>query len=535
MALSATGTDLKWYSDANLQTMVGSGSPLNVNVPAGSTVVRYVTQTVNGCESGPATVTASATTVPGAPSAQNADRCDTGNVALTASGANLKWYSDANLQIQVGTGSPLNVNVTAGSSVIRYVTQTVNGCESAPATATATAKTVPGAPSAQNADRCDSGNVALTATGTDLKWYSDATLQTQVGTGSPLNVNVTAGATVTRYVTQTVNGCESASTTVTATAKNGSRRSQRPERRPLRHRQCGPDRDRHGLEVVFGCQPAEPGWNRFALERERDCRHDRHPLRDPDSKRLRKRPNDRDRAAKTVPGAPSAQNAERCDTGNIALTATGTDLKWYSDATLQTQVGTGSPLNVNVTAGTTVTRYVTQTVNGCESPSTTVTAKANSIPGLPAVSPATRCGSGPVTLGATPGANGTVINWYAASVGGAPFTTGTSYTTPSLNDDATYYVSTYNPTTTCESARVPVIATVTPATTGPASLGLYNSCAAASDEAVFSAAGIGGENVTYVWSLDIDGNGTRDFANLAGLAGVNIVNTAGNNGRLPPF
>ena len=179
-------------------------------VPAGTSVIRYVTQTVDGCQSPATMVTATAKTVPGAPSAQDNGRCDGGIVALSATGTDLKWYSDANLQTMVGSGSPLNVNVPAGSSVVRYVTQTVNGCESGPATVTASATTVPGAPSAQNADRCDTGNVALTASGANLKWYSDANLQIQVGTGSPLNVNVTAGSSVIRYVTQTVNGCESA-------------------------------------------------------------------------------------------------------------------------------------------------------------------------------------------------------------------------------------------------------------------------------------------------------------------------------------
>ena len=42
---------------------------------------------------------------------------------------------------------------------------------------------------------------------------------------------------------------------------------------------------------------------------------------------------------KSTPANPAADNNERCGTGDVALNATGTDLKWYSDANLQIQVG----------------------------------------------------------------------------------------------------------------------------------------------------------------------------------------------------
>ncbi len=54
--------------------------------------------------------------------------------------------------------------------------------------------------------------------------------------------------------------------------------------------------------------------------------------------------------------------------------------------------------------------------------------------------PAARCGTGSVTLGAT-GSTGSVLQWYAASTGGYPLGTGTSFATPSIAATTTYYVA----------------------------------------------------------------------------------------------
>ncbi|MBD0257492.1 MAG: SprB repeat-containing protein, partial [Cytophagales bacterium] len=80
--------------------------------------------------------------------------------------------------------------------------------------------------------------------------------------------------------------------------------------------------------------------------------------------------------APVQPAAPVAGNpAPLCVGGNAPLlTATGSGLRWYSNAALTQQVGTGSPFSpsVNTAAAGTVTYYVTQTVNGCQSPAASV-------------------------------------------------------------------------------------------------------------------------------------------------------------------
>ncbi len=71
-----------------------------------------------------------------------------------------------------------------------------------------------------------------------------------------------------------------------------------------------------------------------------------------------------------IPGAPAATNKEYCTNQIAYLEATsGTNIKWYSGGTL---VSTANPFSTGQTAAGTYNYTVTQTVNGCESPATSV-------------------------------------------------------------------------------------------------------------------------------------------------------------------
>lgn len=59
-------------------------------------------------------------------------------------------------------------------------------------------------------------------------------------------------------------------------------------------------------------------------------------------------------------------------------------------------------------------------------------------PSIVSTTPASRCGTGTVTLGAS--ASSGTINWYNVATGGSSLGTGTSFTTPSISTTTTYYV-----------------------------------------------------------------------------------------------
>ncbi len=59
-------------------------------------------------------------------------------------------------------------------------------------------------------------------------------------------------------------------------------------------------------------------------------------------------------------------------------------------------------------------------------------------PQIITTSPASRCGTGAMTIGATP-STGTTVQWYTTPTGGTPIATGNTYNTPVLNGTTTYY------------------------------------------------------------------------------------------------
>src|SRR5690606_26085492 len=93
-----------------------------------------------------------------------------------------------------------------------YVSQTVNGCESARTPVTVTITPIPSAPTASNQSFCGSATVAdLVPSGAGIQWYSASTGGSALSNGTSL----TNGTTY--YVSQTVSGCESPRTAVTVT------------------------------------------------------------------------------------------------------------------------------------------------------------------------------------------------------------------------------------------------------------------------------------------------------------------------------
>ncbi len=78
----------------------------------------------------------------------------------------------------------------------------------------------------------------------------------------------------------------------------------------------------------------------------------------------------------------------------------------------------------------------------------------------PSATGVARCDPGPVTLTASGASAGETYRWYATATSLTPLFTGNPYTTASLSVNTTFYVTAFNPTTYCESARSPVSADI---------------------------------------------------------------------------
>ncbi|WP_116788745.1 fibronectin type III domain-containing protein [Flavobacterium psychrotrophum] len=194
--LVATGTALKWYNDDN-----GNPLPSNTLLVTGT---YFVTQTLNGCESNKAQAYVTITTTQ-IPNASDLLLCGSATVAnLVATGTNIKWYN-------VFTGGTALAPTAAVTTGTYFVSQTVNGCESARNAVSITVNAT-ALPTAAAQNFCGSATVAnLVATGSNIKWYNTA------NGGSALAATTAITSSGTYYATQTVNNCESARVPVTVT------------------------------------------------------------------------------------------------------------------------------------------------------------------------------------------------------------------------------------------------------------------------------------------------------------------------------
>ncbi|WP_206743214.1 hypothetical protein, partial [Flavobacterium sp. Root420] len=169
----------------------------------------YASQTVNGCESARTSVAVTITASPSAPTATAQTYCSAEGKKvndLSAVGTAPKWYSAA-------TAGTLFAGTELLLTGTYYASQTVNGCESARTSVAVTITASPSAPTATAQTFCfaEAKKVSdLAVTGAAIKWYSAAT-------GGTLFAGTELLLTGTYYASQTVNGCESARTSVAVT------------------------------------------------------------------------------------------------------------------------------------------------------------------------------------------------------------------------------------------------------------------------------------------------------------------------------
>ena len=152
-----------------------------------------------------------------------------------------------------------------------------------------------------------------------------------------------------------------------------------------------------------------------------------------------------------IPNPPAVSNISYCQNQTAsALTATGSNLLWYSSAT----GGTGSstaPIPSTSTIGTT-SYFVSQTVSGCESSRSEIIVTVNTGPSINSVNDITTCTGQSVNTITFSGTNGATFNWvnntttigigasgtgninsFISSNTGTTLLTGTITVTPSLS------------------------------------------------------------------------------------------------------
>jgi 3',5'-cyclic AMP phosphodiesterase CpdA len=363
--------------------------------------------------------------LPAAPTASAQSFCGTATVAnLVATGTALKWFD-------VATGGTELAATTALLSQNYYVSQTVDGCEGPRTLVAVTIKTIPAAPTASAQSFCGAATVAnLVATGTALKWFD-------VATGGTELASTTALTSQNYYVSQTIDGCESPRTLVAVTIKT-------IPAAPTAAAQsfCGAatvanlvttgtalkwfDVATGGTELASTTSLVSQNY--YVSQTVDGCESPRTLVAV---------------TIKTIPAAPTASAQSFCGTATVAnLVATGTALKWFDVATGGTELAsTASLVSQNY--------YVSQTVDGCESPRTLVTVTIKTIPAAPTAAAQSFCGAATV---ANLVATGTALKWFDVATGGTELASTTTLVSQN------YYVS--QTANGCEGPRTLVAVTI---------------------------------------------------------------------------
>ncbi|GAB3202366.1 hypothetical protein GCM10027293_27990 [Pontibacter aydingkolensis] len=221
----------RWYTAETGGTLLASGAFYTTPVLSATTTYYVETLSAAGCMSSRTAVTVTVNAVPAAPTVTGAERCGTGAVTLSASGAPIgasyHWYTAAVGGTAISGETAETYTTTSLSSTATYYVSVVSSsnCESPRTAVTATINSVPTAPTASDVERCGAGTVTLTASGApsgaSYRWYTTATGGTAISGATGASYTTPSLSATTTYYVSVVNGsnCESTRTAVTATVK----------------------------------------------------------------------------------------------------------------------------------------------------------------------------------------------------------------------------------------------------------------------------------------------------------------------------
>ncbi|HEY5326315.1 MAG TPA: hypothetical protein VIJ27_04900, partial [Mucilaginibacter sp.] len=477
----------------------------SINIDKAGTYSVSVSDNTPGCQPVSQSTTIAVSVTPVAPTLIGAIVCPNSSATLTAlaPGGNYQWYDSATGGKFLASG-PTYTTPPITANTIFYVETTVAGCTS---TRTAAPVALRGSPTVKSASIC-AGNVATlsVSSGDSYVWYDAPTGGNLVGT-APNFTTPALNATTTYYVGVSANGCTSALTAVTAfvtpfpQAPVASGVSVCAGSSTNLHATAGAgilnwyNAATGGAPLISSPDYTPPpltATTTYYVENSiNGCQSPRTPVTV---------------TVNPSPQAPAAQTDTICYGTSVQLTEvappSGT-YQWYDAATGGNLLTTG--LSYNTPALNNSTAYYVQANNGgCISARSTVNVIVEQQVPAPSAPGSIICSGSATTITAT-GPGGTYA-WYDAPAGGNLLATGASYTTPSLNANATYYVQTT--VAGCISPRAPVTVSVLPAIASPAA---SNTTVCTGNTAALTATGSPGN---YAWYDNATGGNLLSVAQV---------------------
>ena len=470
-ATSSPGASYSWSGPAF------TASTQNISIPNAQTAIAgnyTVTATLNNCMSQPATTNVVVTQAPviASTSFVNPSGCNAtnGSISLTGLANNATYtinYTRNSVpqppvtQTASTTGTVLINNLSAGTYT--NITVTINGCQSADAGPITL--TDPGNPTSptvsNNGPLCSGATLSLAAStipGATYSWTGPSFTSSQQ---NPTIPNVGVANSGQYSVTVTLNNCTSTPAT-TNVVVNPTPVITASSNAPL----CEGGTLNLNATTVAGATytwsgPAFTSTNQnatilnatTAMAGLYTAVASLNGCSDTSTANI---------VVNAIPTAPTASNVTICQASTAsALTAAGQGLLWYTTPS----GGTGSataPVPSTATPGTNIW-YVSQTVNGCESPRASITVTIIPKPQPPVVTPSVSYCHLNATAALT--AAGQNILWYTTATGG----TGSAVapTPPASNTGTTTWYASQT-IDGCESDRASITVTVHPIPAAPA-------------------------------------------------------------------
>ena len=380
-------------------------------------------------------------------------------------GSTYQWTLSGGGTLNPGSSSDnitIDWGITPGTYTVSVVETDVNGCIGLPITVDVTVDPLPTATIATSQTACLGSTIPdLTAIGSNLTWYSDVNLTTQLGTGNNFATGQTVLGLYTYYVTETLNGCEGPSVPVTLEIYA-------VPAAPIATNQTTcfsssvPDLIAAGTNITWYSDAAlttqvgtgsnfATGQTAAGIYTYYTTAIDVNGCESPATATTLE--------IYALPSSPSVSNQTACFGSIIPdLTATGTNIIWYSDAALTTQAGTGNSLSTGQNSVGIYTYYATTTdVNGCESIASLATLQIYALPPAPTANNEVACVGGiiPDLVSTSPN-----CTWYSDASLTTVVGTGTNFATGQTTVGVyTYYLTEIN-VNGCESVATSVTLTI---------------------------------------------------------------------------
>jgi hypothetical protein len=311
--------------------------------------------------------------------------CTTSQVPLTGnsttSNVTYLWTGP----VAISTPTAKDIVVTYPGVYTLTVADATNGCSASANTTVVENKVIPAAPVVTSASSCfGQPATSLSAVGSGIKWYSDASLSSAylVNAGNTFTpTSDVAVGTYTYFATQTdaANGCESPASigTYTVVALPSM---------PIASDESSCFGSAVPLLTASGDNinwynavgnPSVGTGNSFNTGQVNVGVYPYWVTQTSSSTGCESQPLEVKLTINPLPSAPMVSNSSlsACSgAANPVFTATGTGIKWYSDALLASPIFVGNSFTSTESAVGIHTYYATQTLpTGCEGPSTTVT------------------------------------------------------------------------------------------------------------------------------------------------------------------